>query len=115
MDRPVLEAAIRNLDGMVVIDLVGEISAPAEEILNQAYDKASQENPSTILFNFSKVEYINSTGIALILNLLVRARRSQHQLFAYGLSDHYRELFQITRLADFMRIFQDEASAAASV
>jgi anti-anti-sigma regulatory factor len=44
---------------------------------------------------------------------LARARKSKQQLLICGLSDHYAEIFQITRLADFMRIFPDEASALA--
>jgi anti-anti-sigma factor len=72
--------------------------------------------PSTdiILLNFSDVDYINSTGIALIVNLLTRARKAHHRLLACGLSDHYAEIFQITRLADFIGIFPDEASALAA-
>ncbi len=115
MSTKFLEASVRSAAGVAFIDLHGEISAPAEDTLNRAYDEAVQANPGTILINFSRVEYINSTGIALILNLLVKAGRSHRRLFAYGLSDHYREIFRITRLADFMRIFVDEASAVASL
>jgi anti-sigma B factor antagonist len=72
--------------------------------------------PSTdiILLNFSDVDYINSTGIALIVSLLTRARKAHHRLLACGLSDHYAEIFQITRLVDFIGIFPDEASALAA-
>lgn len=115
MSTKFLEASIRSASGVAFIDLHGEISAPAEETLNRAYEEALKSNPSTIVLNFSQVDYINSTGIALILNLLVKAGRSHRRLYAYGLSDHYREIFRITRLSDFMRIFQDEASAVASL
>lgn len=72
--------------------------------------------PSTdiILLNFSDVDYINSTGIALIVSLLTRARKAHCRLLACGLSDHYAEIFQITRLVDFIGIFPDEASALAA-
>jgi anti-sigma B factor antagonist len=115
MSSKVLEANVRNIQGSAVIDLSGEISATAEDALNKAYEDAVHENPPIIVLNFSQVDYINSTGIALILNLLVKAGRSHRRLLAYGLSDHYREIFRITRLADFMRIYSDEASAMASV
>jgi hypothetical protein len=45
--------------------------------------------------------------------LLARARKSKRRLLAYGLSDHYVEIFQITRLVDFMNVYPDEASALA--
>lgn len=66
-----------------------------------------------ILLNFSQVEYINSTGIALIVSLLKRARQTNCSLVACNMSEHYREIFQITRLTDFIHLFPDEASALA--
>jgi len=115
MSVNVLEAHVRNQPGLVCIDLTGEISAQAEDVLNRVYDEAVNSGPGTILLNFTGIEYINSTGIALILNLLVKAGRAHRKLYSYGLSDHYREIFRITRLSDFMRIFQDEESAMAAV
>ena len=65
--------------------------------------------------NFTGVDYINSTGIALIVGLLARARKSGRRLLTSGLSSHYVEIFQITRLSDFMSLYPDEATALAQV
>ena len=116
MSTRALDATLRHVpgpSGVVIIDLHGEIDSLAEEALNAAYAEANAHNPTRLLLNFSDVDYINSTGIALIVGLLARARKSKQQLLICGLSDHYAEIFQITRLADFMRIFPDEASALA--
>jgi anti-sigma B factor antagonist len=106
-----LKANVRQLPGISIIDLHGEIDASGESVLNAAYNEAESEEPGSILLNFSDVQYINSTGIALIVSLLGRARKSQRRLLACGLSDHYVEIFKITRLADFMNVFPDESSA----
>jgi len=106
-----LEAEVRQERGVVVLDLRGEINGFAEEALNAAYAEAESNDPEAILLNFEKVDYINSTGIALIVGLLSKARVSQRRLVAYGLSDHYVEIFEITRLSDFMSVFPDEESA----
>ena len=106
-----LEASARHLAGAAVIDLDGEINSFGEETLNAAYSEAETKDPEVILLNFEGVDYINSTGIALIVSLLTRARTSQRRLSAYGLSDHYVEIFNITRLSDFMGIYPDEKSA----
>ncbi len=108
------EATVRHQQGVAVIDLSGEVNAFADEALNAAYDEAISGDSATILLNFDSVEYINSTGIALIVGLLAQARKSHRRVLACGLSDHYREVFQITRLADFMSIFPDEVSAFAN-
>jgi len=106
-------AHVRSQPDLAMLDLAGEINAFAEEVLNSAYAEAERLSPGRIVLNFTKVNYINSTGIALIVGLLSRANKSRHTLAVYGLSDHYREIFQITRLADFMTIYPDETSALA--
>ena len=106
-----LEANVRDLPGATVLDLSGEINGFAEEALNVAYSEVEAKDPEVILLNFEDVDYINSTGIALIVGLLARARASNRRLLAYGLSDHYVEIFNITRLSDFMSVYPDEKSA----
>lgn len=113
------EATLRepmlHLKNAVIIDLHGEINGTVEAGLTAAYDQAETHKPETIILNFTDVDYINSTGIALIVGLLARARKSHRTLTVYGLSEHYAEIFQITRLADFMHIYQDEQSLVADI
>ncbi len=110
-----LEAHVRQTPGISIIDLQGEINAGAEEVLNRAYAQATNMNSGSVLLNFAKVDYINSTGIALIVGLLAQARKSGRRLLTSGLSEHYVEIFKITRLADFMSIYPDESTALANV
>ena len=109
-----LEATVRQEPGIAVIHLKGEVNGFAEEALNTAYAEAESNDPEAILLNFEGVDYINSTGIALIVGLLAKARVSKRRLVAYGLSDHYVEIFEITRLSDFMGVFPDEKSAISA-
>jgi anti-sigma B factor antagonist len=106
-----LEVEVRQESGGAVLDLRGEINGFAQEALNAAYAEAEAMNPEAIILNFEGVDYINSTGIALIVGLLARARAAKRRLVAYGLSDHYIEIFNITRLSDFVNVFPDEESA----
>jgi anti-anti-sigma factor len=108
------EAHVRHQPSVAIIDLQGEINTFAEQVLNEAYETAASQQPEMILLNFSQVEYINSTGIALIVGLLKRARQTNCSLTACNMSEHYREIFQITRLTDYLHLFSDEASALAS-
>jgi anti-sigma B factor antagonist len=106
-----LEAEVRQERGRAILDLRGEINGFAQEALDAAYSEAESNDPETILLNFEEVDYINSTGIALIVGLLARARASHKRLLACNLSEHYVEIFEITRLSDFMSVFPDEQSA----
>lgn len=109
------EASVRFNGNKAFIDMTGDIDGFAEDAINEAYSNADAQNPHTIMLNFSDVHYINSTGIALIVGLLARARGKHTKMVTYGLSDHYIEIFNITRLSDFMVIVPDEESAIAKV
>lgn len=93
------------------ITLHGDIDRGADAAVTKSYDEAKQDGGGTLTLDFSDVTYINSTGIAVIVGLLARARSDGISVEAYGLSDHYRHVFQVTRLADFMTIHTDELRA----
>ncbi len=113
MSASLLEAQVRESGGVAIVDLRGEINAGSEQVLNEAYAQAHAAGPRGVLLNFAGVEYINSTGIALIVGLLAQARKAGKRLMTSGLSEHYVEIFKITRLSDFMSIYPDESTALA--
>ena len=113
MTARLFESGLRTEQDAVIIDLQGDINAFAREVLNSAYNEAASQGMSNVLLNFEGVDYINSTGIALIVGLMTQARKSNIRLLAYGLSDHYAEIFRITRLDDFITVFPDEQNALA--
>ncbi len=105
-----LHAHVHDEAGTAVIVLAGDVDRNAEAALDEAYSQAG--SAETIVLDFAGVEYINSTGIAVIVGLLARARANGQKLSARGLSEHYRQIFEITRLADFMTILDDGKEAA---
>ena len=94
-----------------VIDIQGEVTAFAENAFMEAYTKANSPTTRVFILNFSNLEYMNSSGIGLLVTLLIRINRQKQRLFAFGLSDHYRHIFELTRLSDAIRIFDSEAEA----
>jgi len=94
-----------------VIDIQGEINSFAEDLLMDAYNEASAGGAKNILLNFSGLEYMNSSGIGLIVTLLVRVQRQKQRLAAYGLNSHYRQIFELTRLNEAILTYEDEAQA----
>jgi anti-anti-sigma factor len=105
-----LKATVRRRAGLGVVDLEGDVDRNADAALNAAWEQAAVDG-DPVLLNFEKVGYINSTGIAIIVSVLARARAQRKQLAAYGLSEHYRQIFSITRLSDFVHLYNDEDSA----
>ncbi len=103
-------------DDVSVIDVKGELTAFAEGVLMDAYNQASDGRVRAIILNFEGLEYMNSSGIGLLVTLLIRVNREKQRLLTYGLSEHYRNIFQITRLDDAIGIYdsEEEAVRAAS-
>ncbi len=115
------EAATRVLPGAAVIELSGEVDGSAAAVLTGAYERAVNSaagDPAdlgTVVLDFAAVDYINSTGIALIVSVLARARAERRKVVASGLSPHYREIFDITRLSDFIELFPDLDRAISQI
>ena len=114
MAQHITATNVRRIDEVAsVIDIHGEITARSEEQLMAAYARASGERTRTVIMNFSSLEYMNSGGIGLLVTILVRANRQKQRLSAFGLNEHYRQIFELTRLDEAIGIYDDEASAVA--
>lgn len=115
MNEPTLNLTVRKLPGIGIVDIDGDITGAAEEALTQAYAEATNGGTQAFVLNFTDLDYMNSTGIGLLVTLLIRAQRQNHKLLAYGLSDHYREIFQLTRLDEAIGIYDSEAAVMATL
>ena len=101
-------AQTRVVSGAAVIEMSGEVDGSAADVLTGAYEQVVAGTAlGTVVLDFASVDYINSTGIALIVSVLARARAERRKVVATGLSAHYREIFDITRLSDFIELFPD--------
>ena len=80
-----------------------------------AYTQASTDGTRAIILNFSDLEYMNSSGIGLLITFLIRANRQGQQLLAFGLNEHYQHIFELTRLNEVIQIYDTEAEALAAV
>jgi anti-sigma B factor antagonist len=106
---------VRRVNPMIsIIDIQGEVSGFAEKVLMDAYTEAITPTTRAIILNFNGLEYMNSSGIGLIVTLLIRMNRQKQRLLAFGLSDHYRHIFNLTRLSDAIKTYNTEAEALAA-
>ena len=104
--------AVGRVDGSSgVIEMHGQVNRTSEASVNAAYIDATVSEIDTLILEFEDVEYINSTGIAVIVGVLARARQNNVTVVARGLTDHYKHIFEITKLSDFMKIEDDQGGA----
>jgi anti-sigma B factor antagonist len=115
MTQGTLSTGVRRIDGAVaVLDIQGEITSASEDALGEAYAEAAEGGTRAVVLNFTGLEYMNSGGIGLLVTLLVRANRAKQKLLAFGLTEHYRQIFELTRLDEAIGIYDTEAEAVAA-
>lgn len=98
-----------------VIEIQGEITYFAENPLVDAFTQASDGAAKGIILDFTNLHYMNSSGIGLLVTLLIRANRQNQRLLAVGLNDHYKQIFELTRLDEVIAIYDSETEALAAI
>lgn len=114
MSQAKVVMAGRQINAQIsAIDIQGEVTAAAEDMLMEAYNQIGAAR--TIILNFSGLEYMNSSGIGLLVTLLIRANRQGQHLVAVNMSEHYRHIFDLTGLNQAITIYDTEANALADI
>ena len=111
-----LDITVRTINAKTgILDIQGEVTGAAESILMDAYSQATAAGAQAVILNFSGLEYMNSSGIGLLVTLLIRTQRQKQRLLAFGLNEHYRQIFDLTQLDKAIGIYASEAAALAAV
>jgi anti-sigma B factor antagonist len=115
MTKPTATMSVRKIsDRVSAIDVQGEVTSAAENALMDAYTQANGPSTKAFILNFTGLQYMNSSGIGLLVTLLIRINRQKQKLLAYGLSDHYRQIFDLTRLDEAIGICTTESEAVSA-
>jgi len=101
--------------GAVAIEILGDVTAACEQALMAAHEEATDAGARLVILDFSGMEYMNSGGIGMLVTLLVRGQRRQQRLAAVGLTEHYRQIFELTRLDEAISLHGDTAQALAAL
>lgn len=96
--------------GVCVIEIAGEVTRTSERALEDAYVRAA-DGAHAIILAFDRLEYMNSSGIGLLVTLVVRAKRNHQRMLACCLTDHYRQIFTLTRLDEVISVHESERAA----
>jgi anti-anti-sigma factor len=107
------EAVVRKDGDIGVIEMHGELNGACDVDLADAVTEATS-GTTNLLLDFSDIDYINSSGIALIVGILSKQWQESRRIYAFGLSDHFKEIFEITRLSGYIEIHDDERGAVSA-
>ena len=105
------EINLKNQGDITIFDVKGDVTAFSEPFFNQAYKNANEQGTSKILLKFTENAYINSGGIAILIQLLAQTKRNNQQICITGLSNHFKKIFNMVGITKFAQIYNtvDEA------
>ena len=90
---------------VTVLRFEGDIASTSKEAVLGTYQS----------LDFTKVDYINSSGIALVIQLLIEASNSGQKVYAFGLSPHFVKVFTMVGITKYAGLFPSQAEALAAL
>ena len=97
-------------EGISIYNIEGEINISTSPQLKKAFEK---EISKKIVINFQKVTYIDSSGLATLVEVLKRSRTNGGSLGLSGMTDKVKSLFEITKLDKLFQIYASPEDAVA--
>jgi anti-sigma B factor antagonist len=110
-----LQSSIRQVEGVTIVDLsgritLGEASAVVRDVINDLMGKGNKK----VLLNLGEVNYIDSSGIGVLVSSFTTVRSQGGALKLVNLSKRIHDLLQITKVYNLFDVKDDEATAVAS-
>jgi anti-anti-sigma factor len=92
-------------------DIQGDITAASEPYFSEAYDEANEQGANKILLQFEESAYINSGGIAVLIQILARSNKKGQVIGIIGLSSHFKKIFNMVGITKFAGIYDSREEA----
>lgn len=89
---------------VTVLDIKGDITAFSESSLSDAYGGATQAGAKRLLLKIGNDAYINSGGIAVLIQILAQTKRNGQTIGITGVSDHFKKIFNMVGITKFASI-----------
>jgi anti-anti-sigma factor len=109
------ETRLRQVGEAVIIDLIGDVTNRGQQAIESAYEEALDSEPQRVFFNFSDIEYINTSGIAVLISLVMEGEKLGRKIGLFGMSEHYRKVFKLVRLPLYADVYETEDEALGSL
>ena len=105
------EITFEHHGDVTLFDIRGDITSFSETFVNDAYRSASDKGARKILLKIDKDTYINSGGIAILINLLALSQKNDQVIGIAGVSNHYKKILNMVGITKFANIHESVESA----
>jgi anti-sigma B factor antagonist len=100
---------------VAVLRYEGDIASTSKDAVLGTYQSLPKASTKLVLLDFTKVDYINSSGIALVIQMLIEASNSGQKVYAFGLSPHFTKVFTMVGITKYAGLFPNQAEALAAL
>jgi anti-sigma B factor antagonist len=100
---------------VAVLRFEGDIASTSKEAVLGTYQGLPKQTTKLVLLDFTKVDYINSSGIALVIQMLIEAANAGQKVFAFGLSPHFTKVFTMVGITKYAGLFPGQSEAMAAL
>lgn len=105
----------RDSQEAVILDLDGRIDLFSSPELRTALLSTLEEGGLPVLLDFSRVPYVDSSGLATVIEGFQRSKQTGREYALFGLTEGVLGVFEIAKLTRAFSIFADETSALEAV
>jgi anti-anti-sigma factor len=109
------QISLESRDFVTVMGIQGDVTILSEQFLNEAYRNATEQGAKSIVLQFDANAYINSGGIALLIQLLAQTKSNQQRIAITGLSAHFQKIFQMVGITKFAKIYPSVEEAIRGI
>jgi anti-sigma B factor antagonist len=104
---------VEHSGSLAILRFEGDVTSASKEAVLGTYEKLGPE-AKEILLDFSKVQYLSSSGIALVIQLLIEANKSAQTVQTFGLTPHFQKVFTMLGLTKYTSLHPNETAAKAA-
>ncbi len=110
-----IEILVREVNGSCIVDLGGEIDLYRSPIVRKRFEELLHKNPRKLLINLKQVSYMDSSGLATLIEAFQIAKKKNVFFGLFAVSTGLQGLFEITRLEKVFQIYKDEIEALKGI
>ena len=107
---------LEQQNGITFLQIQGDITSQSETVINDAYKEADDQGAAQkLLIQFEADAYINSGGIAVLIQILAQTQKKNQRVGITGLSDHFKKIFNMVGISKFAGIYDTAEDAVAAM
>lgn len=106
-----INVSVSQVDDVVYLDIKGDLTAVTGNVVMEAYQSDNVARATMIMLRFTKDCYINSGGLAFLIDIASEGRKKKQKIAATGLSDHFQKIFTMVGLNRCIAVHDTEDAA----